>query len=283
MSEATLETHWVGAEALRPFLVPIDSLQDTEGNPDKGDRHVAEIAASLKRFGQVRAILTDYSAQDTIRAGHHVRRAGRMLGWTHIAAIPAQFDDEGEAIAYLLADNRLVVKGEAEVELGQQMTLLDAVGETNLEGTGWSIDDYETLKAAVEGVPEVQQVERWTGGGAESPEEAAARAAAIGQQERHREATFMLNLQEYAQFESDAKALMKHYGTTGVKEAILRCMREKVGGDPISAAEQEEPESAVETPEPETVEDQLAALAAEAEAGEPEPEDAEDDMPPGLA
>jgi ParB-like chromosome segregation protein Spo0J len=138
-------TVWRGAPALRPFLVEIDRLEPFPGNPRRGD--VGEVAASLDRFGQVRAILVDGSR---IVAGHHVVEAARSLGWTHVAATANDFGGEEEARAYLLADNHLgELGGYDDALLAAQ---LDAL--RGYEGTGYTVEDAERLRARLAGVRE---------------------------------------------------------------------------------------------------------------------------------
>lgn len=214
---------WEGAEALEKYLVPVEDLKDTEGNPDKGEKHVAELMGSLRRFGQTRPILTDLEDSVTIRAGHHLRRAARELGWSHIAAMPSRFASYEEALAYSLADNVLTEIGQRDQQA--QMNLIDLIGEGNLEGTGMSIDDAENLRALLLAVPEVPQVEPWEGGYSETPEEAAARAAAIGQQEPHKEVVLLLTLTEYEQFGEHIRFLQKRWSISGIKDTFLGAVK----------------------------------------------------------
>lgn len=131
---------WEGAEALRQFLVPISDLEPFPGNPRTGD--VDAIRASVRRFGQVRAIVVDRSGSRIV-AGHHFRLAAEAEGWTHVAAIPNEFSDEDEARAYLLADNRTHDLGMGDdtallVEHLRMLADLDA-----LDGTGYTLDDLD--------------------------------------------------------------------------------------------------------------------------------------------
>lgn len=104
---------WYGAESLRQFLVPVDSLEPFPDNPMRDEHHVYFIAKSLRDFGQVRAVLTWANAEEhglpanTIVGGHHVWRAATTddLKWTHIAAIPAEFSSRTHAQDYLVLDN----------------------------------------------------------------------------------------------------------------------------------------------------------------------------------
>lgn len=125
---------WEGAPALRRYLVPIVDLAPSEGNPRRGD--VAAIRESLREFGQVQAILVDETGRRIV-AGEHRVLAAYEEGWTHVAAIPAEFKDEAAKRRYLLADNRTHDRGSYDLaELDRQLRALQA--EATLEGTGYS-------------------------------------------------------------------------------------------------------------------------------------------------
>lgn len=127
---------WRGAEALRPFLVPISDLEPFPGNPRRGD--VAVVKTSLGRFGQTRAVLTQAPEGTRLVAGHHVVEGAVAAGWTHVAAIPAEFADDDEARAYLLADNGTHDRGAYDTAaLLEQLKAVQAAG-LGLEGTGYS-------------------------------------------------------------------------------------------------------------------------------------------------
>lgn len=133
---------WSGAEKLREHLVPIDELKTFPGNARRGD--VERLAESLRRFGQVRAVLV-YD-DNTIVAGHHITKAARLLGWTHVAAIPSEFASRDEARAYLVADNQLSSLG--HVQPVDQISLLEEIERTGeWEGTGFAPEDLEDMRA----------------------------------------------------------------------------------------------------------------------------------------
>lgn len=217
---------WVGAEQLRPYLVRIEDLKETPGNPFKGKAHVAKLMASLNRFGQVRAILADAEDAVTIRAGHHLKLAAEELGWTHLAVINAEFNDQGEALAYLLADNRLARVGDEEAKAIEQLTIIDLIGEGNLEGTGWDLDSVETLRAEAGTTPVIVEPEPWGGEAAETAEEAAARAAALSNYEPHKEIPLYMTLPEHEQFSEHVRLLQNAWGLGGVMATILRALSE---------------------------------------------------------
>lgn len=139
MTAVEAEVVWRGAEALRPFLVPLADLEPFPGNPRRGD--VAELRGSLRRFGQVLPALADPALADGDRvrivARHHLALAAAEEGWTHVAVIAHEFADEDEARAYLLADNRLADLGGYDLELlhAQLKAAQDAPGA--LDGTGY--------------------------------------------------------------------------------------------------------------------------------------------------
>jgi ParB-like chromosome segregation protein Spo0J len=225
------EIVWRGAEALRPYLVPINSLADHERNPNKGD--VFAISASLDKYGQVRAILHD---NGIIVAGHHVRAAAQVLEWTHIAALPHTFDSDEARTAYLLVDNQIAKKSVIDSAATYGIIMdLEAAGYA--EVPGFDIDDKETLQAKA-GLTPVSQGEEWEETAGESPEAAAARAAAIAQYEQHREVVLLLSYPEqYEEFGRHVRALMAAYNTTGTVATIVRA----VGEAAVVAAAREVP------------------------------------------
>lgn len=139
--EQQAERVWRGAAALEPFLVPISELQPFEGNPRRGD--VPLLRASLARFGQTKPVLTDAQDERRIVAGRHITLAAQEEGWTHVAAIPNEFENDEEARAFLLADNRTHDLGGYDLELlvAQLGALVEE--EVPLDGIGYDESDYE--------------------------------------------------------------------------------------------------------------------------------------------
>jgi ParB-like chromosome segregation protein Spo0J len=214
------EQVWRGAEILRAHLVPIDSLEDHERNPNKGD--VAAISASLDKFGQVRAILHH---NGTIIAGHHVRLAAQLLEWTHIAAIEHSFADDNQALQYLLVDNQLTRLSKIASE-EEYRILMDLESAGYAETPGYGIDEMEIIRDKAGATP-TAEARDWEGEAGESPEAAAARAAAIAQYEQHREVVLLLSFPEqYEAFAKDVRLLMGEYGTTGTVATIVRAVAE---------------------------------------------------------
>ena len=99
--------------SIKKLAKPIDSLLPLEGNPRRGD--IGAIAASYKEFGQVKPIVVrdNEDGTFTVIAGNHQLEAAKQLGWTEIAAVVLDADDD-RAIAFALADNRTMELGYSE-------------------------------------------------------------------------------------------------------------------------------------------------------------------------
>ena len=144
MTETDAVEVWQGDDTLRPLLLSVEMLEEHKRNPRRGD--VERIAASLRRFGQVRPIVATHMG--VVVAGNHTYRAIRQLGWTHIAAVRVKMEDD-EAEAYLIADNRI-----GDVAGYEHEVLTDLLGqlqtEGRLEGTGWTADEVDDLFAQID-------------------------------------------------------------------------------------------------------------------------------------
>lgn len=136
---------WEGNAALKRFVVAIDSLREHPRNPRRGA--LAEIQASLARFGQQRPVLA--LPDGTMVAGHHVWRAAQTMGWTGIAVVKSDLTDE-EIEAYLLADN-----GTADQGYYDERTLAELLNDmTRLEGTGYGAEDAQAIIRAMLWMPD---------------------------------------------------------------------------------------------------------------------------------
>jgi DNA modification methylase len=128
------------APALQALVVPIASIELHPRNPRIGD--VAAIAASLRRFGQLKPLVVQRSTMFCV-AGNHVLRAARSLGWTEIAANVAAMDD-ATALAFLLTDNRTSDIGVYDDALLAAI-LAEQAAADNLAATGYDPADVAAL------------------------------------------------------------------------------------------------------------------------------------------
>ena len=122
-------------------------LADLRAHPHNYNRHppkqVKRIAASLRKFGQVRSIVV---WQNTILAGHGVVEAARSMGWFDIAAdvLPDEYP-EHLALAYVAADNELARLGDPDqAALAAIIEQSRAIDAELLEAIGY--DDAELAK-----------------------------------------------------------------------------------------------------------------------------------------
>lgn len=120
--------------------LPIAKLVRFPGNARRGN--VEEIRASIRRHGQYRAIVVrDCDDGMVILAGNHTRDALEAEGFKKARCEVITCDDD-EARRINLADNKLAELGDYEAEaLAELLAALDG----DLEGTGWSEEDLETL------------------------------------------------------------------------------------------------------------------------------------------
>lgn len=97
-------SEWLGSESLRQHLVLTSTLSEDAGNArGHKDSSIEAIAASLKRFGQLKPIVV---RNGVVIAGNGSLRAARLLGWSSIAAINVDHLTAHEAKAFAIADNR---------------------------------------------------------------------------------------------------------------------------------------------------------------------------------
>ena len=152
--------------------VDLDDLVPWGRNPRKNEAAILPVATSIARFGIVAPIVVRHADRPPyqILAGHTRVAAIRALmartpnegGWDAVPffrtspPIPAHFVylEEGEALAYALADNRLheIATWDPEA-LAQVLADLEADG-TDLDGLGWTYDDLEAIRARLDPEPE---------------------------------------------------------------------------------------------------------------------------------
>ena len=100
---------------LRPLAVPIDSVRLDPGNARTGHA-VDETAESLDTYGQRKPIVVNRSENNKIEAGNGTWKSAKELGWSHIAAVFVE-DDNDTAVGYAIADNRTSELSEWDSEM----------------------------------------------------------------------------------------------------------------------------------------------------------------------
>ncbi|NBO54475.1 MAG: DUF4417 domain-containing protein [Actinobacteria bacterium] len=123
--------------ASETVLVPVTKLKGYEKNPRKGN--VKAIAESLQVNKQYRPIVVQKSS-NKILAGNHTWQAAKSLGWTEIAVVFVDVDDEA-AKRIVLADNK--TNDLADYDNAVLAELLRDLG--GVSGTGYSDADMEAI------------------------------------------------------------------------------------------------------------------------------------------
>jgi ParB family chromosome partitioning protein len=129
------------SEDLKSLAVDIDSLVPLEKNPRKGN--IEAIMASYEEFGQMKPIVArpNDNGTFTVIAGNHQLEAARRLGWSKIAVVKMEVEND-EAIAFALADNRTMELGHTDPSLLNDMVIdLYQDYPELFEGLGW--DEFE--------------------------------------------------------------------------------------------------------------------------------------------
>jgi len=199
---------WEGADGLRRSLVPIETLEPFVGNPRLGD--VQALRESLRRFGQVRAVLVDGTQ---LVAGHHLVRAASEEGWTHVAVNQHTFRDEDERRAYVIADNGLSARGAFDDALLAEQLRALADLDDGLSGTGYSTDDLDDLLASLRALDVTPPVIEASGPRREN------RDPTI------REVVLLFNTEQFAQIEIWLGIVARESGTEGTSETVFQGMR----------------------------------------------------------
>lgn len=133
-------------DELSQFIAYVDDIVTHPRNPRRGD--LDAITTSLEAHGQYKPIAVQKSSGH-ILLGNHTYLAACRLGWTQIAAIYLDVDDD-QALRILLADNRTSDVGDYDNdELSQLLKELAGTSE-HLAGTGYSDDDLSDLLAQLE-------------------------------------------------------------------------------------------------------------------------------------
>jgi hypothetical protein len=121
-------------------LVPYDRNARTH-SPEQ----VAQLAASIQEFGFTNPILV--ASDDGILAGHGRLAAAKDLGLREVPVVVLDHLTPTQRRAYVLADNRLALNAEWDVDmLTAEMEGLQAV-EFDLGLLGWSSDELSGLLA----------------------------------------------------------------------------------------------------------------------------------------
>lgn len=116
------------------------------------EAQIAQIAGSIREFGFCNPVLID--ANDGIIAGHGRVMAAQKLGMNEVPCVRLDHLSKTQRRAYIIADNKLALNAEWDMELlGLEFDDLKAEG-FDLELTGF--DDAELMDMEMDGEPEAE-------------------------------------------------------------------------------------------------------------------------------
>jgi hypothetical protein len=140
--------------AMKYETVKVADLSNDPANARKhGEKNIATIVASLRRFGQQKPIVVDSSG--VVRAGNGTLEAARQLGWDTIEIQRTELTSS-DAIAYAIADNRTSELAEWDDDiLAAQLQGLLTEDEELLDAAGFTEDELKGLQDAEGGAGSV--------------------------------------------------------------------------------------------------------------------------------
>lgn len=146
-------------ETIQHLAVDIDTLIPLAGNPRVGN--VDAIAASYQEFGQIKPIVVrpNDDGTSTVIAGNHQLQAAKRLGWTEIAVVPMEADDQ-RALAFALADNRTNELGHSEPQLLDEiLSQISSEYQEFLGDLGWDEFELAALSEQADRLDAIEQSE----------------------------------------------------------------------------------------------------------------------------
>jgi hypothetical protein len=221
-------------EGLVEFAVPVGDLHEHPDNPRLGN--IDAIAESLDHNQQMKPIVA--KSDGTIVAGNHTFKAAKKLGWTHVAALLLDMDDDQEK-RYLLADNRVSDLAEYDLEVLQPM-LSEMAEAGQLAGTGFTADDVDDMTAAMGKIGETSVAD-----GAqysETEDETKARFPAAqregGQPENPmKEVMVILPAERFDVFAGRVEKLKKQWGVEGTRDVLDEAVKRAAVAEGLEGTE----------------------------------------------
>ena len=151
--------------------LPLSEIVEADTNPK--DHDIGQIYQSIKRFGFTQPIMMNENTGKLL-AGHGrlqtlqtMKQSGEKVPnrikekdgeWLVPVLKGISFEDDNEAQAYLIADNRLTELGGWNTgELVEELEKLISSG-LELDGTGYDFDDLETMVGDMNSTFEVEDI-----------------------------------------------------------------------------------------------------------------------------
>ena len=131
-------------ESLLPLAIKVSAVKPDPRNARKhNDRNLETIKNSLETYGQRKPIICNKKTK-LIEAGNGLWLAAKELGWTEIAAVFVD-DDDQLARAYSLMDNQAALLSEWNLPLLKDTLEQLDTGACDMSITGFTADEIEEL------------------------------------------------------------------------------------------------------------------------------------------
>lgn len=138
--------------SLQELAFPVDKLELLPGNPRRGN--VQAVINSYEEFGQLKAIvgrMLPDGEHAVITAGNTQLQAARKLGWSHIAVVLVDHDDD-KAAAFAIADNRIHDMGEYDDEAYVEMLNQIRHDDDLLKAAGFDLIEIAEMEDRLDGL-----------------------------------------------------------------------------------------------------------------------------------
>jgi DNA modification methylase len=150
--------------AFTPTVIntPIDAIFPHPLNPRvHGRKQIRGIAQSYTSFGVNNPILTDKN--DRILAGHGRWEAAKLDGRTHVPVIRLEHLNEAQALAYMLADNKLSEQSSwNDGELALRFKELEGMElDFDIEATGFDTPEIDVLIQSLDPADECDKADEF--------------------------------------------------------------------------------------------------------------------------
>lgn len=197
-------------------MVPVSDLSPHPDNPRRGN--VDLIAESIEANGFYGGLVVQRSTGHVL-AGNHRFRAAQQVGIEEVPVMWVEVDDD-VARRILLVDNRSAdLAANDDTEL---LALLESL-DFELEGTGYSPDDLDDLKALLGKIEETAAEE--TGARFADDGEVVEGVKTLKGVGVMREVLLYLSPEDHAAFVPMVRALQLSYGTTSIVQTLLEAVR----------------------------------------------------------
>lgn len=127
---------------LKVEYVKIADLKEWNRNPRKNDRAAERLAKLIEKHGFINPVIA--TPDGVIRAGHTRIKAAKKLGIDKVPVVFVRFENEKDAMAYSIADNKSQSYSDWDFPLLREL-LIELDESMNVELAGFSQEDFKGL------------------------------------------------------------------------------------------------------------------------------------------